>query len=266
VRTGVELPCSTSRPTMPIVQPWHEDDAFWTDVEPVLFSAARLSQAGADVDGVLRLAGVRTDASVLDLGCGVGRHSLEFSRRGFRVTGVDRQSTYLARARALASERSLDVEWVESDMRTFTRPAAFDLAVSLLTSFGFFENPEDDRRVLANVHAGLRIGGVLVMEMMGKEVLARRFVATDWHEEPDGTLLLEQRAVGDGWRQLAVRWIVLRANRRSEHRFTLRLYSGMELEIMLRDVGFRRVDLFGSLGGAAYDQQAERLVAVARKT
>jgi len=60
---------------------------------------------------------------VLELACGPGRHALEFARRGYRVTGVDRTARYLETAREKAGEEGLDVEWVEADMRTLRRRA-----------------------------------------------------------------------------------------------------------------------------------------------
>lgn len=46
-------------------------------------------------------------------------------------------------------------------------------AINLFTSFGYFEDPAEDLRVAKNLHESLKPGGKLVMEMMGKEVLAR---------------------------------------------------------------------------------------------
>ncbi len=50
-------------------------------------------------------------------------------------------------------------------MRTFCRPDAFDVAVSLFTPFGYFEDPEEDRHVAMNAHRSLKAGGVLLLEM-----------------------------------------------------------------------------------------------------
>jgi hypothetical protein len=50
-----------------------------------------------------------------------------------------------------------------------------------------------------------------------------------------------------------------------EFTLSLRLYSGKELADLLRSVGFAEIFLYGALSGIPYDQNAERLVAVARK-
>jgi len=73
--------------------------------------------------------------------------------------------------------------------------AIFDIAISLFTSFGYFEDPRDDQKVLANVHASLKPGGKLLMDMSGKEVIARTFQPTGWSEPEPGTLVLQDRKV-----------------------------------------------------------------------
>jgi SAM-dependent methyltransferase len=201
---------------------------------------------------------------VLDLCCGVGRHSLEFARSGFQVTGVDRTATYLHEARRRAAEADLRVEFVQEDMRTFVRPESFDAVINYFTSFGYFESEEDDRRVLANVYRSLRARGVLLMEMMGKEILARIFSERGWREE-DGMLILEDRKLTPDWSTIHNRWIILEDGDRREVTLTTRLYSAAELSRLLKEAGFAVVDVYGDLSGVPYDMEAKRLVVVAHK-
>ena len=154
---------------------WHEDDEWWLATKDSLFSSRHWQQAPEQVDAVLALAGVPTPARVLDMPCGTGRHSLAFARLGHSVTGVDRTAAYLEDARREAETDDLEVEFVLEDMRHFRRAAAFDLATNLYTSFGYFDDPEEDVVVLRNFYTSLRPGGALVMEIVGKEVLARIF-------------------------------------------------------------------------------------------
>ena len=102
------------------------------------------------------------------------------------------------------------------------------------------------------------------MEIMGKEALARVFRERDWHELDDA-ILLEERKLSEDWRRIENRWILLKDGRQHERRFSLRLYSAVELKDLLKQCGFRQVDIYGSLGGQPYDQNAKRLVVVARK-
>jgi SAM-dependent methyltransferase len=246
-------------------KPWYEQDNFWATFEPVMFTQQRITGAGEEVEQVLTLLDLQAGAKVCDLCCGVGRHSLELTRRGFEVTGVDRTARYLARARAKAKDEGLNVEFVAADARNFERTEAFDVVLNLFTSFGYFEDDDDNTRMLENVHASLKPAGRLVVEIMGKEALARVFRERDWHESDD-TIILEERKLSEDWRRIESRWILIKdGKQQAECRFSLRLYSAVELKDLLKRCGFSQVDIYGSLAGEPYDQNAKRLVVVARK-
>ena len=242
---------------------WHEQDDFWETVP--LFGPERMEMAPQEVDQIISLLGLQPGAPILDLCCGVGRHSLEFARRGYSVTGVDRTAAYLQTARDAAGIEGLVVEWVEADAREFQRPGAFDLAINLYTSFGYFEDPAEDRRVAENLFRSLKPGGSLVMDLMGKERLARIFNPRSWDELPDGSLFLQERKIRDDWTWIENRWILVRDGQQREFTLGHRLYDGAGLRTLLLDSGFESVTLHGDLDGTPYDNDARRLVAVARK-
>lgn len=239
---------------------WHEENSFWHSMAPKLFSRVMLERAASEVEGCTRLAGVSPPCKVLDLCCGPGRHSAELARKGYRVTGVDRTREYLDEA----GKDFPDIEFVEADMRDFRRTDSFSLVLNLYTSFGYFEDPADDRKVVENVYESLVPGGKFIMELMGKEVLARIFRERDWYEE-DGIIYLEERRVLDDWKWVEARWLKLDGEKMEEYTISHRLYSARELKELLTESGFGEVEIYGSLAGISYDQNAERLVAVARK-
>lgn len=243
---------------------WFEDESFWEKLYPFLFTDSKLEAAEAEVDSVLRLAGLE-QGDVLDLACGPGRHSVVLAKRGFRVTGVDLSAFLLGKARQRARAHDVDVEWVQEDMRRFVRPEALDLALSLFTSFGYFESRDDDLKVLRNIHRSLRPGGALVMEIAGREALARKFHPTTSKELADGRLLVERHEIVYDWTRIRNHWITIEDDTATTFRFEFRVYSGQELKSLLFDAGFAGVKLFGAYDGRPYDLHAERLVAVARK-
>jgi len=137
--------------------------------------------------------------------------------------------------------------------------------VNLYTAFGYFEEPEDDRRVATNFVESLRPGGALVMEILGKEVLARIFRPRDWHEAPDGTLLLEERRVSSDWAWLEVRRVVVGGGGRREFDLSHRLYSAAELTRLVRECGAAEAEAVGAFDGRPYDNEAARPVVLGRR-
>jgi SAM-dependent methyltransferase len=244
-------------------QPWYEDDAFWVAMSTALFDPDRLAGTAAEVDAVQDLTGMMAGMDVLDLCCGPGRHSIELARRGMKVTGVDRTRPYLRRARRKAEREGLDVTFLEQDMRQPLGERRFDVAINMFTSFGYFEAPSDDLRVAANLLRALRPGGVLLIDTIGKEILARGWQNRDWAELPEGGFLLQERRLSHGWSWIDNRWVLIRDGAVEEFTIGHRLYAASELAGLLRSVGFASVQVFGSLGGDPYDERCQRMVLVA---
>jgi SAM-dependent methyltransferase len=241
---------------------WFEDEGLWRELYPYAFPVERVAAAAGQVAQIVALTGVASGA-VLDLCCGPGRHAVEFGRRGFRVTGVDRSRFLLERARERAEAAGVAVEWVLEDMREFARPGAFDLACNLFTSFGYFEREEDNLRVLENVRGSLRDGGTFVMDMVGRERVERQGMEPRETRFADGAVLTQQPHVNADWTRLENEWTIVKAGQSRGYRFKHYLYSGKGLEERLLSCGFASVRLYGDLEGSPYGPEAARLVAVA---
>jgi SAM-dependent methyltransferase len=96
----------------------------------------------------------------LDLACGAGRNAVWLAERGWTVTGADFSDVALTNARGLATDRGVDVEWVEADVVAWEPPAeAFDLVTVL-----YLQLPADERRAaLAHAAAAVAPGGTLLV-------------------------------------------------------------------------------------------------------
>ena len=243
---------------------WHNRDEFWEKLAPFMFPEERWEGTQAEVDQILKLLDIGDRFMILDLGCGTGRHSLEFARRSFQVTGVDRTSIFLQQAREKADGEGLLVKFVQEDMRGFIRPDTFDAAISMFTSFGYFEDQEENLKVLNNVWTSLTEGGKVLIDVAGKEIIARVFQPQGW-EERDGRLWLQERSIRGDWSKIENRWIVIDGEGRYEITFDHWLYSARELEGMLKEVGFKNIQCFGDLSGSEYGTDARRLVCIGQK-
>ena len=202
---------------------------------------------------------------ILDLCCGIGRHSNEFARRGYKVTGVDRTKSYLEIARGTAKNEGLSTEFVEMDMREFVRENGFDVVLSMFTSFGYFDDDSQQVTVLDNVYKSLRPGGRLIIDVMGKEILARIYQEADWSEEDYGIYLARRKPIDD-WGKFHNTWILIaKDGTRHEWIVTHYIYSATELKSLLGSAGFEDVRAYGGLDGSPYDTTARRLTVVGVK-
>jgi SAM-dependent methyltransferase len=229
---------------------WYEDEAFWRDNYEVMFSREAFGRAAEDIEPLLALS--RNDPRrVLDLACGPGRHTIPLAQKGLEVTGVDLSSFLLAKARENARAARVTPEFIKSDMRSFVRPNGFDAVLSLYTSFGYFENRHDDERVLTNMFASLRPGGMAVIDVIGKELLGQR--GDRIINVSDGSTCVQRIHVADEWTMLKSEWFIIRGDSARRYQLNHRIYSGFE------------VSLFGDFAGNEYGAQSRRLIAVGRK-
>ncbi|MFN2332922.1 MAG: class I SAM-dependent methyltransferase, partial [Wenzhouxiangellaceae bacterium] len=121
---------------------WYNDEGFWRTFGPLMFGDDQFSEAAGQVPNLLIRIGLKR-GTVLDLGCGPGRHALPLARAGLDVTAVDTSEALLEQLRQRAADLDLSLEIRQEDMREFTRPGAFDAVLVMWTTFGYFEDEAD---------------------------------------------------------------------------------------------------------------------------
>ena len=243
---------------------WFDDDSFWRELYPFLFPEKLFEETPEQIEKVLTLT-KPTGKSVLDLCCGPGRCSVALAQKGFCVTGVDRMRFLLDKAHARARAARVKVEWIQMDMRDFIRPDAFHLVLSMFTSFGYFDDKDQDIAVLQNVFASLRAGGVCLIDVIGKERVAKILQPTTSNVLPDGSRLVECHEIYDDWTRIRNEWILIRKGRAKSFKFHHTIYSGQEIRDRMEQVGFIGVKLYGNLDGDGYGPSSHRLIVVGRK-
>jgi len=243
---------------------WFTKADFWSLFYEWMFPAESFEQATHQVDDIMKLSGVTTGA-VLDLCCGPGRHSVPLRKLGFDITGVDLQRFLLGKARDYATQENVTIEFIEEDMRIFKRSESFDLIISMFSSFGYFSNPKEDFRVLENAYYSLRNGGQLLLDLRGKEVHALGYAETLSYEMPNGDLIFQRTRTNDDWTSSISTWVYVQGVHAHTYQITYNLYSAVELRELLKNAGFRNVQIYGDLKGIPYNHNAKRLVIVAEK-
>ncbi|MGZ0042651.1 class I SAM-dependent methyltransferase [Paenibacillus ottowii] len=143
-------------------------------------------------------------SSVLDLCCGMGRHSLALADAGYNVTGVDLSNVLLREARAADTEGR--VSWYQGDMRAVPLEERFDAVVNLFTSFGYFEKDEEQLKVLKEIYRLLKPGGRFIIDYLNPSYVAAHLVPHTSRED-EGNWIEEHRVIEDGFvkKQIAIR-------------------------------------------------------------
>jgi 2-polyprenyl-3-methyl-5-hydroxy-6-metoxy-1,4-benzoquinol methylase len=121
----------------------------------------------AEVDFIEEEIAHNKDLNILDVGCGTGRHSIELSKRGYRVTGLDLSEAMLAKARKTALQYNLTIDFVHKDARDFVHPSAFDLCIMLCEgAFPLMETDEMNYRIIQNISDSLKPNGKFIFSTL----------------------------------------------------------------------------------------------------
>jgi SAM-dependent methyltransferase len=212
------------------------------------------SDVAADL--VWRLLELEPGMEVLDLACGHGRIANRLAERGARVTGLDATPLFLERARAEAERRGVEVEYVEGDMRELPWESRFDRIVNWFTAFGYFDDDDEDRRVLRAAHRALRPSGRLLIENNNLAELLGRW--QPWVAvERDGDFMLDRSVFDPVSGRARTERVVVRDGKTRRTSFSVRMFVAVELRAWLRDAGFSLVE--------SYDGEAEPLTAKGRR-
>ena len=249
---------------------------------PSLF-AARLEglveQAEAEVDGLLNIFSehqVPSGGLVLDLACGIGRHSVLLAEKGFEVVGVDISPSFIARAKELASEAGVGelVDFRVGDMRRVGElldafEGRFDAVINLFTSMGFWDEGTD-RRILAQLLELTAPNGVFIIDIVNRDWLVRVFQARDFSQDEDGVFQLVDRRLDLESSRMYNVWKYYRERDGDlAHLETIeldhRVYSLHELKRLVEDSGWTYKTCYGSFGQEPFAMDSNRMVLVARK-
>jgi SAM-dependent methyltransferase len=214
-----------------------------------------------EADVIARLLALKPGSTILDLGCGHGRIANELAKRGAQVTGLDSNTVFLDRARADAAAAGIDVEYVQGDMRALPWRHQFDVALLWYTTFGYFDEA-DNERVLQQAARALRPGGRLLVEQINRVVLLREGLPASFVTEHGHDLMID-RVTYDGLTERShnERITVLDGHVK-RCAFSVRLYSPAEMGRLLRSAGFEHVEVYGR-DGEPFDVYARRLITVA---
>ena len=204
-------------------------------------------------------------ARVLDVPCGQGRHAHLLAEAGFDVDGLDYSAPLLERAKARGTGPTL--RYTRGDMRKLPGrwTGRFDAVVNLFTSFGFFTDPGDDARVIAEFARVLKPGGTLVWHGGSRDGVVARFLARDWWTSRNGTMIGHERSFDPLSGVLTIRstWRGPRTHGEREHR--IRLYTATRLAELCAAAGLIVEQAHDGLRDRPLRRTSSEMLLVARR-
>lgn len=205
-----------------------------------------------------------TQASILDLYCGYGRHSIELAKLGFQVTGIDATADFLDIAAQKAKEANVQVSFVQRDMRELNYHDEFDAVINMFAAFGYFSDDEN-AQVLERVAKSLHPGGVFLIDLLNREWMVRNNLNRYWRH-PNGEYVLSYKVeLQQGITTMKRQLINQVTGVKTQYEFVLRTYSLTEMTNILYRAGLSIKTTYGGFDGSTYNADSQRMIILAQK-
>lgn len=238
-------------------------DWFNTDEYLSVYKHRNEEDAECHIKFLLSQISLPLNASILDLACGSGRHSILLAKQGFNVTGVDLSDRLLFEAVKSARAENLNIKFIKSDIRDFHTEDKFDCILNLFTSFGYFETDEENFLVFEKAFNFLAKKGYFVLDYFNKNYIEKNLVMFS-KEEKENYSITQERKIID---QRVVKRITIKRNGTEQTYFeSVKLYGSNILILELKKIGFDIVNLFGDFFGNEFDENlSPRFIAICQK-
>jgi len=187
-----------------------------------------------EVDFLVKHMNLQAGASILDVGCGPGRHSLELARRGFQPVGVDISSSFIEIARKKANEEKLNAEFIVADARELELSQSFDGAICLCEgAFGLAGDDEGHLQILRGIHKALKPDSLFILTAMNAFSEAQKNGSFDPYTGTTNSRETITNPEGET----------------KEVEFYTTAFTYRELKILLESSGFKVLDGYGCIAG-----------------
>lgn len=216
---------------------------------------------------IIKILNLSEGAKILDLACGQGRHAIGLAKRGYEVIGLDLNNDFLNIAKKDAKKEKVKLRLIQGDMREKFFKNEFNAVINLFSSFGYFENEQENIKVLKNINKSLKPNGKFLIDLLNKKWFLKKFCGTKrtWFKIKNDYILEENYF--DKKMKAWIRNIsIIYPNKKIEHIKTfMRLYSLLEIKNELRKTGFKILKTYGDYQGNKFTLLSPRLIILAQK-
>lgn len=221
-----------------------------------------------EASGIIKLLNLEKGSKVLDCPCGYGRHSIELSKKGMIVTGLDINSVHLEKAKEEASKQNLDIDFEKENMLELGYDDKFDAIINMFYSFGFFDTDEENEKVLQNFFNSLKAEGKFLMhtDVNVPTIISKQYKEDETRNLKDGKTLRIIDKYNEEMKRIEGKWIIKdELGRETERDYSVRVYTKEEFIELCKKIGFKKCEAFSDWKGTPYSTDSEDMIIVATK-
>jgi len=232
-------------------------DWFNTSYYHILYKNRNDEDAQLFMRNITKFLQLSTNSHILDLPCGKGRHSIYLNSLGYKVTGADLSENSINHAKNFENN---SLNFAVKDMRK-PLSQSYDAIFNLFTSFGYFENDEDDILVLENIKNGLKEHGVMVLDFLNVVNVKKHLIPKEIKTVDEITFRIE-REIKNGFILKHISF----TDKGQDHSYTEKVkYIDLEkFQTYFNSVGLKINHIFGDYQLSEFQpESSNRLIIVA---
>jgi SAM-dependent methyltransferase len=240
---------------------WYED---WFDKDEyeLLYQSRDAVEAVQLADLVERHVQPGPGSRLLDMGCGRGRHAIEFAGRGYDITGVDLSERSIAQAKKLALHAGLEIDFRRADMRVPLTGTSFDGVLNLFTAFGYFETMDENQAAINAMISPLRADGFFVQDFLNADRVISDMVPEDYREIGNAKVTQKRRIENNRIKKEIIFSVGDQTHTFNE---SVALLSLDDFKSMYEVAGLELTDVMGSYLGEPFTPDSSRMILFSRK-
>jgi len=234
-----------------------------------------------EVEGVKQFLKPKNKEKILDLPCGYARHSIEFALEGYEVTGIDIDSFLLQEGNARLNQSKFqnshkNLKLIQADMRKINIKKEYTTLINLNCSFGYFEEDENEKILLKFYKALTDDGQLIISTDVSPEIIEnknyenlgaiqKRIKPTKIYflqkEYPEAKLFIWE-TYNASEKRIHGLWQIKELNgyKTKKYPYSVRIYSAEELKKLCKEIGFKKVEAYGSWSKQFFSGKEKELI------
>lgn len=226
----------------------------------ILYKNRDEKEAEFFIDNLIAKLQLKKGNKLIDIACGKGRHATYFNKKGMDVVGIDLSENSIVSAKEMENS---NLQFVVHDMREVFQENHFDIATNLFTSFGYFEDIEDEQKAINAMTKNLNSGGILVIDFLNTKKAIANLVEQEkkdidgiiFHisKKFDGKHIIKNIAFSDKGKDYCFQEKV-------------KALSLAEFSVFIDAAGLKIIDIFGNYNLEDFDAtSSDRLILICKK-
>jgi len=204
------------------------------------------------------------EGHVLDWCGGWGRISIYLAKKGFKITILDFVKEYLNKAKIYFNNHKLDLITIHEDCRNTPENIQADYALCTFNSIGFLIDDEQIK-AFTSLYRALKKGGKVIIDCINQLFLAKHLQQVMEKKRPDGIKCCQKNKFDLNTSILHSEFQLINdEDITSTWKFCQRMYSPLELEKMLENVGFKVQNMYGNYEGHDLSFDLPQIIAIAK--